>query len=288
MGRPRRLAASASRARVASFSSARSASCAACHSVSETTGGGFMALLSSFIFVVSARPTFGVVATPPRGAVEQLPGGVEDVGAAVVTGVGVVDDAVLEREGAQAMELVAAEVDLRGVLRRAEVEAAAAPSPFLREDRDVEADRGVRATRTACVWPAFDRRAEHEVVDEQLRAPVEKLGQRLRPVVGLEAVVLLDRDPRQRLPLPGELVAAARELLLLCQQRGAGGQPLLARPDDLAHDRISVEGDPPGSVSPGTLAGDTATRIPRVRMRAMRCFILASVPRSSPIDVQEG
>src|SRR5439155_26083982 len=109
-----------------------------------------------------------------------------------------------------------------------------------------------------------------------------------RPVVGLEAVVLLDRDPRQRLPLPGELIAAACELLLLCQQRGARGQPLRARPDDLAHDPISVEGDPPGSVSPGTLAGDTATQIPRVRMRAMRCFILASVPRSSPIDVPEG
>src|SRR5439155_14839885 len=84
-----------------------------------------------------------------------------------------------------------------------------------------------------------------------------------RPVVGLEAVVLLDRDPRQRLPLPGELIAAACELLLLCQQRGARGQPLRARPDDLAHDPISVEGDPPGSVSPGTLAGDTATQIPR-------------------------
>jgi hypothetical protein len=77
-----------------------------------------MALLSSFVFVVSARPTIGVVAAPPRGAVEQLPGGAKDVGAAVVTRVGVVDDAILEREGAQAVELVAAEVDLRSVILR--------------------------------------------------------------------------------------------------------------------------------------------------------------------------
>jgi predicted dithiol-disulfide oxidoreductase (DUF899 family) len=73
--------------------------------------------------------------------------------------------------------------------------------------------------------------AEHEVVDEKLRAPVEEVGQRLRPVVGLEAVVLLHCNPWQRLPFPGEVVAPAGELLLLCQERGPGGQPLLARPD---------------------------------------------------------
>ena len=38
-------------------------------------------------------------------------------------------------------------------------------------------------------------RAEHEVVDEQLRAPVEQLGQGLRPLVRLEVVLLLDRHP---------------------------------------------------------------------------------------------
>jgi hypothetical protein len=70
---------------------------------------------------------------------------------------------------------------------------------------------------------------EHEVINEQLRAPVEELGQRLRPVLGLEAVLLVDGNPRQRLPLPGELVAPAGELFLLCQKRGPGGQPLLAR-----------------------------------------------------------
>jgi hypothetical protein len=74
-------------------------------------------------------------------------------------------------------------------------------------DGAVEAVRGVRAARTPRIRPAVDRRAEHEVEDEQLRATVEELGQCLRPVVGLEAVVLLDGDPRQRLPLQGKLVA---------------------------------------------------------------------------------
>src|SRR6266511_4369269 len=167
----------------------------------------------------------------------------------------------------------------------------------------VEAVGGVGGARKEHIGPALDGRAEHEVVDEELRAPVEEPDQGLRSVLGLEAVVLLHRDPRQRLPLPGELVAAAGELLLLCQQRGAGAQPLRARPDDLAHDPISIEGDPPGSVSPGTLAGDTATQIPRatrataktgastivVPLRAMRCSVsLASFPRSSPLDVPEG
>src|SRR5207247_4480006 len=142
MGSLRRSAASASRARVASFSLARSASRAACHSVAETTGGRFIALLSaqSFVFVVSARPTVGIVAAPVRSAVEQLPGRVQDIRAAVVARVRVVDDAVLEREGAQAVKLVPPEVDLRRVLRRSEVEAGAGLSPFFRKDREVEVE----------------------------------------------------------------------------------------------------------------------------------------------------
>src|SRR5436190_1153004 len=66
------------------------------------------------------------------------------------------------------------------------------------------------------------RRAEHEVVDEQLRATVEELGERLRPRLGLEAVVLLDRHPGKLPPLPRELVAATGELLLLREQLLAG------------------------------------------------------------------
>src|SRR6266568_1952347 len=97
------------------------------------------------------------------------------------------------------------------------------------DDGPVEAVRGERAPRTARIGPVLDRWAEHEVVNEQLRTTVEELDRRLRPVVGLEAVVLLDCDPGQRLPLAGELVAAAGELLLLSQELGPCSEPLLAR-----------------------------------------------------------
>jgi hypothetical protein len=53
------------------------------------------------------------------------------------------------------------------------------------------------------------------VVDEQLRAAVKQIGECLRPVIGIEPVVLLDWDPRQLAPLSGQLVASAGELLLL-------------------------------------------------------------------------
>src|SRR5215216_4203488 len=75
----------------------------------------------------------------------------------------------------------------------------------------VEAVRRVRAAHTARLRPAVDRRAEHEVVDEQLRAPVEELGEGLRAFVGLEAVVLVDTHPRKVSPLARQLVTAARE-----------------------------------------------------------------------------
>src|SRR5881394_4658190 len=71
------------------------------------------------------------------------------------------------------------------------------------------------------------RRAEHEVVDEQLRPTVEELGERLRPGLGLEAVVLLYRHPGELSPLARQLVAAARELLLLREQLLAGRIELL-------------------------------------------------------------
>ncbi len=68
----------------------------------------------------------------------------------------------------------------------------------------------------------------HEVVDDQLRASVEELGQGPRAFVGLEAVLLLDRDPGQLLWLSSELVTAAGQLLLTLQQPLAGLRPLLA------------------------------------------------------------
>src|SRR5437870_6204303 len=89
----------------------------------------------------------------------------------------------------------------------------------------VEGVRPGRADRTA-------RRvlgSEHEVIDEELRTPIEEIRQRLRSVVGLEAILLVDRHPRQLSPLARQLVIAAGQLLLASQQLLAGDKPLLAR-----------------------------------------------------------
>src|SRR5918912_1985633 len=86
---------------------------------------------------------------------------------------------------------------------------------------DAVRDRG--ADRAA----GSPHRAEHEVVDEELRPAVEEIRERLRAVHRLEAVVLHDLDPRKLLPLLGQLITAVGELLLLGEQRLALGLPLL-------------------------------------------------------------
>ena len=64
-------------------------------------------------------------------------------------------------------------------------------------------------------------RVEHEVVDHELPAPVEEIGQALLTVGPVEDVFLLDALPRQLAPLPAQLVAQPRELLLLGESEGA-------------------------------------------------------------------
>jgi len=81
--------------------------------------------------------------------------------------------------------------------------------------------------------------AEHEVIDEQLRAAVKKLRERRHSVARLEAVFLLDRDPWQFPPAASELVASAPVLLLGSEQLLAGGQPLVSRPHRVVGHRRS-------------------------------------------------
>src|SRR5215211_3649854 len=68
-------------------------------------------------------------------------------------------------------------------------------------------ERAPGAARVLTVYPVPV--AEHEVVDEQLRAPVEELGEGLPSLVGLEDVLLLHRHPGQLLASPRELVPRA-------------------------------------------------------------------------------
>jgi hypothetical protein len=81
-------------------------------------------------------------------------------------------------------------------------------------DDAVDCVRYRRAGRTA----SLIARAEHEVVDHELRAAVEQLRQRARAVVCVEAVLLLDSDPGQLAPLPCQLVTQAGVLLLASEQ----------------------------------------------------------------------
>src|SRR5215831_16815458 len=75
--------------------------------------------------------------------------------------------------------------------------------------------------------PRIPIRHEHEVVDDQLAATGEELGQRLPALLALEAVFLPDRFPRQLAAQRRELITPARELFLLCEQGLACRQPLL-------------------------------------------------------------
>src|SRR2546423_11663238 len=94
------------------------------------------------------------------------------------------------------------------------------------DDGAVETVRDRRAGRTSrrVVGP------EHEVVDEELRAPSEEVCQRGAPLVGVESVLLVDPDPRQLLPSPRQLVALPRQLLLRLQQLEPRRQPLFTCP----------------------------------------------------------
>jgi hypothetical protein len=54
---------------------------------------------------------------------------------------------------------------------------------------------------------------EHEVVDEELRAPSKEVCQGSVPLASLESILLVESHPREALP-PRHLVATSRELLL--------------------------------------------------------------------------
>src|SRR2546422_2087552 len=90
------------------------------------------------------------------------------------------------------------------------------------DDGAVEAIGNRRAGRTPrpIVGP------EHEVVDEELRAPSEEIRQRGAALLGIEFVLLVDPDPRQLLPALRQLVAAPRQLFLRLKQLEPSGKPL--------------------------------------------------------------
>src|SRR5207247_9190693 len=100
------------------------------------------------------------------------------------------------------------------------------------------------------VEPVRDRRAvrtprrvvgpEHEVVDEELRAPSEEVCQRSAPLFGLESILLVDPHPRQLLPPPRQLVAAPRQLFLCQEQLEPRREPLFMCPGYMLCHRSSL------------------------------------------------
>src|SRR5436190_10676265 len=71
-------------------------------------------------------------------------------------------------------------------------------------------------------------RAEHEVVDDQLRARLEKVREGARAADSIEAVFILQLDPGQLPPLLSQLVTEPGVLLLPSEQRSPRREPLFA------------------------------------------------------------
>jgi hypothetical protein len=71
----------------------------------------------------------------------------------------------------------------------------------------------------------------HEMIDDQLAAAVEELGERPFALGRIENVLLLDLHPRQRASLGSNEIAHAGECLLALEMRLACGKPLVSRHD---------------------------------------------------------
>src|SRR5260221_9492867 len=80
---------------------------------------------------------------------------------------------------------------------------------------------------------------EHEVIDDELAASVEKVGERHRALGAFEDIVLLDLDPGQRAALFRQAVALARPPLLFGGKRTPRLDPSLLRNNlMLGHDDL--------------------------------------------------
>ena len=73
--------------------------------------------------------------------------------------------------------------------------------------------------------PSLPVRAEHEVVDDELAAPVEQVGERDLSLRRVEDVVLVDLDPGQLAPLRASSSRWRVSSFSLREQRLARGEP---------------------------------------------------------------
>ena len=79
----------------------------------------------------------------------------------------------------------------------------------------------------------------HDVVGEELRAAVEEVGERLLPVLGVEDVLLLHRNPRKLHPLALDLLVSRSRLGLELRQLVTGCLPFLPGSDLVFRHRVT-------------------------------------------------
>ena len=159
---------------------------------------------------------------------------------------------------------------------------------------DTEVDVVVREVDGKAVEAVRDRRTggtarcvigpEHEVIDEELRTPSEEICERRASLVGLESVLLLDRDPGQLAPPPRKLVAEPGVVLFADEELLACGEPFFTCSDLVIRHRaasfcvVSYSSwrchQAPGGSSPSSLRPSGA------RSRIRRVPISCSTPRS--------
>src|SRR5215217_8370907 len=127
---------------------------------------------------------------------------------------------------------------------------------------------------------------EHDVVGEELRAPVEELGKGLLPVLGVELVLLLDGHPGKPAPLLGHPLAELRVLGLELREFVASRLPVLAGSDLLLGHRSHPLAVRPFSLKagPSTRVRATLTRLaqpPRAKEAAWLSVSASSSPGSA-------
>jgi len=85
-------------------------------------------------------------------------------------------------------------------------------------------------------WTAsFPVGAKHEMIDEQLTVPSEKVEQGFGPVVGLKVVLFRKFDPRKGADFGGYRVASMGKILLFLEKVFTSGIPFFAGNDGVIH-----------------------------------------------------
>src|SRR5262245_54948976 len=89
-------------------------------------------------------------------------------------------------------------------------------------------------TAPAAFLPA---RTQHEMVDDQLAAAIEKVPKSQVAVWAIKEILLIDPHPWQFAPLPAQSVALPGELFFFLKKLLAGFKPLFSRDYSVSLDR---------------------------------------------------